>query len=64
METERRCSFYRSPGSPGMGHRVAYCEFDCAYAICDGEVKHCQKLHGLPGREWMKTRIKGGKTGR
>jgi len=66
METKSQCPFYRSSGSPAINHRPAYCEFDCTYAICDGEVKHCGKLHGLRqylmGRDWIKVRIKGEKT--
>jgi len=39
-----------------------FCEFDYAYAMCDGETKRCRKLNSLKqylmGREWMKMRIK------
>ncbi len=62
METEKRCSFYRSSGSPGMAHTHGYCEFDCTYIMCDGETKRCRKLDSLKqylmGRQWMKMRIK------
>ena len=62
METERRCAFYRGCGSPAMGHRHGYCEFDCTHTLCGGETKRCKKLDSLKqyllGREWMKMRIK------
>jgi len=65
METERRCPFYRSSGTPGMGHRLGYCEFDCSFAICEGNTERCKKLESmkqyLTGREWMKVRTKIGK---
>ena len=68
METERRCSFYRSSGSPGMDHRHGYCEFDSIYTICDGETKHCRKLNVLKRylmeRSWMGATIERKKTGR
>ncbi len=62
MEIERGCPFYRSSGSPGMGRRHGYCEFDYVYTMCDGETKRCRKLDSLKqylmGREWMKMRIR------
>jgi hypothetical protein len=58
METDRRCSFYRSSRTPGMRHRVGHCEFDSTYSICDGDVKNCAKLNVLRRylmeRGWMK----------
>jgi hypothetical protein len=66
METERRCSFYRSSGNPVMDYRYGYCEFDSINTICNGETKRCKKLESLKkylmGREWMKVGMKGGKT--
>jgi len=66
METERRCPFYRISGTPGIGHRYGYCEFDCSYAICKGQTERCKKVESmrqyLMGREWMKVRIKVGKS--
>jgi len=62
VEAERRCPFYRSSGSGGMGHKYGYCEFDDTYTMCGGETKRCKKLDSLKqylmGREWMKMRIK------
>jgi hypothetical protein len=62
METERRCPFYRRSGTPGMGDRHGYCEFDCSYVICEGKTERCKKLESmrqyLTGREWVKVRIK------
>lgn len=58
METERRCSFYGSFKSPGMGHGRGHCKFDCAYSTCDGEIDHCGKLNVikryLMERSWMR----------
>jgi hypothetical protein len=66
METERRCPFYRSSGSPIMDYRHGYCEFDFIYTICNGETKLCNKLESLKeylmGREWMKVKVKVEKT--
>jgi hypothetical protein len=61
METERRCSFYDSFRNPDGGHMRGYCEFDCAYSDCEGEIGRCGKINVLRGylmeRTWMKTMI-------
>ena len=58
MTTERRCSLYRSSGTPDMGRGCGYCEFDGTHAICHGEMNHCEKLDALRRslleRRWMK----------
>jgi hypothetical protein len=61
METQRRCSFYERYKNTEMDRMRGYCEFDCAYSACEGEIGRCGKINVLKGylleRSWMKTMI-------
>jgi len=47
MAILRQCQFYRGRESLSMGTGIGYCDLDGNQAICEGDIKFCEKPNVL-----------------
>jgi hypothetical protein len=58
MGEEKKCPLFRKPESLSIGKGIGYCDFDNSSAICEGNVKSCERPDAL--RLYLKKNLEDG----